>query len=157
MANAKISALAAGTAPAGTEVLPGVQSAATVKFTINQLLSIQAGRVGINATEITVSRDLTAADFDAGPVFVINAAGVVAITVPTVAAMALPSTTGQIRYIAFYVKGAGIPTFAGKTGSTILNGTAGTTTVLPLGGAPVRYGHYVLTQAEAGSDSWSLE
>jgi hypothetical protein len=118
--------------------------------------NVDAGLIGIDGTEITSSRDLVSADFD-GSIQVINSASVVAITVPTVATMALTSTPGQVRVIAFYVKGAGIPTFAGKTASTILNGTAGATTVLPLGGAPVRYGHYVLTQADVGSDSWSLE
>lgn len=38
MANVKISALTAGTTPDRTEVIPAVQSAATVKFTIAQIL-----------------------------------------------------------------------------------------------------------------------
>lgn len=38
MANVKISALSAGTTPDRTEVLPAVQGAATVKFTVAQVL-----------------------------------------------------------------------------------------------------------------------
>src|SRR3990167_5047087 len=49
-----VSALTAATAPDGTEVLPIVQSGATVKATITQLLTslvdISGPRVGVNAT-----------------------------------------------------------------------------------------------------------
>lgn len=119
------------------------------------------GILALDGTDITASRDLTAADFD-GAVMSINAAGVVAITVPTVAAMSLAATSGNVRTIAFFVEGAGIPTFAGATASTSINGTAGTTTVLPgssagVGGAaPVRYQFYILTQTTVGGDGWSL-
>lgn len=113
------------------------------------------GLIGANGTDVTSSRDLTSADF-VGTVLRINAAGSVAITVPTVAAMSLAATSGQLRVIAFEVVAAGIPTFAGKTASTTINGTAGTSTVLPLGGAPVQYGFYVLTQLAVGGNDWSL-
>ncbi len=113
------------------------------------------GRVGVGGTDITASRALTSADFD-GTVRRINSASVVAVTVPTVASMTLPATTGQLRAVAFQVTGAGIPTFSGATSSTTINGTAGTTTVFPIGGAPVRYGFYVLTQLAVGGDDWSL-
>lgn len=113
------------------------------------------GLVSVNPTDITASRAITAADF-AGGILRINSAGVVAITLPTVAAMGLAATAGQVRVIAFEVLGGGIPTFAGATASTTINGTAGPTTVLPLGGAPVTNGFYVLTQQAVGADTWSL-
>lgn len=116
----------------------------------------QPGLVGVLGTDVTSSRDLASTDFD-GRILRINSGSVVAITVPTVSAMSLTATAGQLRATAFEIVGAGIPTFAGKTASTTINGTAGTTTVLPLGGAPVRYGHYVLTQLAVGGDDWSLE
>lgn len=117
--------------------------------------STTAGLVTINPADITASRAITAADF-AGGILRINSAGVVAITLPTVAAMALAATAGQARILAFEVLGGGIPTFAGATASTTINGTAGPTTVLPLGGAPVTNGFYVLTQQAVGADTWSL-
>jgi hypothetical protein len=75
------------------------------------------GLVGLDGTDITASRALTSADF-AGSILSINAAGVVAITVPTVSAMSLAATAGKVRACLFYVEGAGIPTFAGATAST---------------------------------------
>lgn len=114
-----------------------------------------AGLATLNPTAVTVSRAITAADFGAG-ILPINAAGVVAITMPTVAAMGVAATAGSVRMLAVEVLGGGIPTFAGATASTIINGTAGPTTVLPLGGAPVTNGIYVLTQQAVGSDAWSL-
>ena len=114
-----------------------------------------AGLATLNPTDITVSRAIAAADFGTG-ILRINSAAVVAITLPTVAAMALAATAGQVRMLAVEVLGGGIPTFAGATASTTINGTAGPTTVLPLGGAPVTNGIYVLTQQAVGSDAWSL-
>ena len=114
------------------------------------------GLVGLNVTDITASRNLAATDFN-GSVTRINSAGVIAITVPLVATMALTATAGQLRVIAFEVLGGGIPTFAGSTAGTSINGTAGTSTVLPLGGNPVTYGIYVLTQTAVGADTWSLQ
>jgi len=116
---------------------------------------VVAGTVAQNAVDITASRALVAADFGTG-VMRINASGVVAITVPTVATMGLAATSGRLRVMAFECFGSGIPTFAGATSSTSINGTAGTTTVLPLGGAPVRYKFVVLTQLAPGADAWSL-
>ena len=116
---------------------------------------VVAGTVAQNAVDITASRALVAADFGTG-VMRINSSGVVAITVPTVATMGLAATSGRLRVMAFECFGSGIPTFAGATSSTSINGTAGTTTVLPLGGAPVRYKFVVLTQLAPGSDAWSL-
>ena len=116
---------------------------------------VVAGTVAQNAVDITASRTLVAADFGTG-VMRINASGVVAITVPTVATMGLAATSGRLRVMAFECFGSGIPTFAGATSSTSINGTAGTTTVLPLGGAPVRYKFVVLTQLAPGADAWSL-
>lgn len=112
------------------------------------------------APEITASRALAATDFGVG-VINLNAAGVIALTVPTVAAMALPSTPGQRRVIGFYFKGAGIPTIAGATSSTKINGTAGTTTVLlgssnGTGGvAPTQWQYAALTQDVIGGDDWT--
>ena len=116
---------------------------------------VVAGTVAQNAVDITASRALVAADFGTG-VMRINASGVVAITVPTVVTMGLAATSGRLRVMAFECFGSGIPTFAGATSSTSINGTAGTTTVLPLGGAPVRYKFVVLTQLAPGADAWSL-
>jgi len=57
MADAKISALPAATTPlAGTEVLPIVQSSATEKVTVQQVLT------GVIITEATTSRVLSASD-----------------------------------------------------------------------------------------------
>lgn len=117
--------------------------------------STTAGLATLNPTAVTVSRAIVAADFGAG-ILTTNSASVVAITLPTVAAMAVVATAGQVRMLAFEVLGGGIPTFAGATASTTINGTAGPTTVLPLGGAPVTNGIYVLTQQAVGSDAWSL-
>lgn len=108
----------------------------------------------LNPTQITASRALTAADFTGG-ILVINAAGVVAITVPTLAVLGL-STAFQWT-AAFRNIGAGIPTFAGATAGTSINGVAGTTTVLPLGGAPVQNGDYLLGTLGVGTDTWNLE
>jgi hypothetical protein len=114
-----------------------------------------AGQITINPTDITASRALTAADFGSG-VIRINAAAAIAITVPTLAAMGLPLTPGKVRTIAFQIEGAGIPTFAGATAATSLNGVAGTTIVPPISGAPVRYQYVVLSQSASGADSWLL-
>ena len=102
-----------------------------------------------------MSRAIAAADFGAG-ILRLNSAAVIAVTLPTVAAMALAVTAGQIRMLAFEVLGGGVPTFAGATASTIINGTAGPATVLPLGGAPVTNGLYLLSQQAVGSDTWTL-
>lgn len=109
-----------------------------------------------SASDITATRALTAADFGFD-VVTINAAGVVAITVPTIAALALASTPGKLRALVFRVTGGGIPTFAGATASTTINGTAGPTTALPLGGAPVTNGYYVLVQQAVGGNAWTLQ
>lgn len=113
------------------------------------------GTVALNPTDITASRAIALADFGSG-LMSINAAGVVAITLPTVAALALPATPGKVRVMAFLIENAGIPTFAGATASTTINGVAGPTTVLPVGGAPKQWQIVVLTQTGVGSDSWSL-
>lgn len=152
-----ISTLAAATDKASID-LP------TVNDPLRSALGAKAdvALVGIGGTEITASRDLTAADFG-GPVLNINSASAVAITVPTVAVMSLTATAGQGRVAAFYIKGAGAVSFAGKTSSTTINGTVGPTTVLPgsyggSGGEAVARGkHYVLTQTDVGADSWTLE
>jgi hypothetical protein len=113
------------------------------------------GTVPLNAVDIAGNRAFAAADFGTG-LLRVNAAGVVAITVPTVAVMGLAATPGKIRVIAFIIFGAGIPTFAGATAATTINGTAGATTVLPVGGAPKQYQIVVLTQTAVGADAWSL-
>lgn len=118
--------------------------------------SVQVGVLDVNATDVTATRALAASDFSTG-VLRINSASVVALTLPTVAALALIATPGKTRTLVFQVIGAGIPTFAGATASTSINGVAGTTTVLPVSGAPLRYGHYVLKQLSVGADAWSLE
>lgn len=110
----------------------------------------------LNGTDITVTRALALADFGAGLIR-LNAAGVIALTLPTVAALALPATPGAVRKLRFLVAGAGIPTFAGATAGTSINGVAGATTVLPLGGAPVSGGIYTLTQRSVGADVWTLQ
>lgn len=115
-----------------------------------------AGLASLNAADITSSRALASTDFGTG-IIRLNAAGVIAITVPTVASMGLAATAGKLRVIAFEVLGGGIPTFAGATSSTSINGTAGTTTVLPLGGAPVTFQVLVLMQTAAGADTWTLQ
>jgi hypothetical protein len=113
------------------------------------------GLTAINPVDITASRALTAADFGTG-IIRINAGAAIAITVPTLAVMGLPLATGLVRIIAFQIEGAGIPTFAGATGATSINGTAGPTLVPPISGAPVRYQYVVLSQAASGSNSWLL-
>jgi hypothetical protein len=113
------------------------------------------GQLPINATDITASRALTAADFGTG-IIRINSAGVVAITVPTLAAMGLPLTPGFVRTIAFEIVGVGIPTFAGATASTSINAVNGPTTVLPVNGAPKQHQYVVLSQRASGADAWLL-
>lgn len=125
----------------------------TVDYSVNAALSL--GAATENPTQITATRALTAADFGQG-VITINAAGVVAITVPTLAAMGLSSLPGKTRYIAFRVLGGGIPTFAGATSSSTINGTVGPTTVTPVGGAPVTYDIVMLEQTAPNSDTWAL-
>ena len=113
------------------------------------------GQLTINGTDITTSRALTAADFGTG-IIRVNAAGVVAITVPTLAAMGLPLTPGKVRTIAFQLQGAGIPTWAGATASTSINGIAGPTVSAPVAGTPLQRQYVVLSQAASGSDAWLL-
>lgn len=111
----------------------------------------------VNPSDITASRALTAVDFTFDVVR-INAAGVVAITIPTIAAMtSLAGSPGQIRALVFQVLGGGVPTFAGATAATTINNTAGPTTVLPLGGTPVTNGFYVLIQQSVGGNAWTLQ
>lgn len=112
--------------------------------------------IDLNPVDIAATRALTAADFGTGIVRLNSSSSAIALTLPTVAAMALSATAGKVRTIIFEVIGTIIPTFAGATASTSINGVAGATTVLPLGGAPVQYGLYMLTQTAVGSDSWSL-
>jgi hypothetical protein len=134
----------------------GATSTLTVYTPITAYVLTSGGTIGVQAAEATASRALVADDF-ADKVLSINSAGVVALTVPTVALLGLSATPGCLRVAAFQVTGAGIPTFAGATAATTINGTAGTSTVLPLGGAPVQYGHYTLTQLAVGGNDWSLE
>lgn len=117
--------------------------------------TLPGSTLDLNGTSITSTRAIAASDFGTG-IVVLNSGSVIALTLPTVASMSLAATTGRVRQIIFYVAGAGIPTFAGATSSTSINGTAGTSTVLPLGGAPVQYGYYVLVQTAVGADTWSL-
>lgn len=114
------------------------------------------GTMPLNGTDITASRALTAADFIGGMIRLNHATVAIAITVPTVAAMSLPATTGRVRTLTFLVEGAAIPTFAGATASTTLNGVAGTTTVTPISGTPVRYGTVTLMQRAVGGNDWVL-
>ena len=118
--------------------------------------SVQIGVTDLNATDVISSRAIALADFSSG-VLRVNSAIAVAITLPTVASLALVSTPGKVRSLVFQVIGLGIPTFAGATAGTSINGIAGPTTVLPARGAPVQYGHNTLTQLSVGSDLWSLE
>ena len=153
---ATISPTAGASYSAGTSVarLIGLDHSLTANTWI--VTSVQVGVLDVNGTDITATRAIAESDFGAG-VLRINAAGVVALTLPTVASLAFTATPGKVRVLLLQVIGAGIPTFAGATASTTINGVAGPTTVLPVGGAPVRYGHYVLTQLSAGADAWSLE
>ena len=118
--------------------------------------------VDLNPVDITASRAITGADFGTG-IIRLNSAAVIALTLPTVAAMGLAATAGKVRTMIFECIGAGVPTFAGATASTVINGTAGTTTVLPQsvagvgGAAPTQYQYVVLTQTAVGSDTWSLQ
>ena len=73
-------------------------------------------------------------------------------TLPTVASMGL---AGSGNVMPIQMMGTGVPTFAGATSSTTINGVAGTTTVLPTSGAPVQYGILLLTQI-GSSDAWVL-
>lgn len=116
-------------------------------------------------TDITASRALIAADFLAGVIRLNHATVVIAIAVPTVASMGLPATPGRVHTLTFLVEGAAIPTFAGATASTTINGTAGTTTVFPGswagtgGAAPARGNVVTLMQRVAGGagDDWILQ
>ena len=114
------------------------------------------GVISQNPTDITASRLLVAGDFGTG-ILRINSASAVALTLPTVAAMGLPATPNKLRTIAFEIFGAGLPTFAGSTAATSVNGVAGPSVGLPLGGTPKRYQFLVLTQLAPGSDAWSLQ
>lgn len=108
-----------------------------------------------NAADIAGSQAITAAMFGTG-IIRINTASVAAITLPTIAAMGLAATPGRVRIMAFELYGSGIPTFAGATSATSINGVVGPTVVTPLNGAPLRYQFVVLTQLAPGSDAWSL-
>ena len=113
------------------------------------------GTVGLFNTDYTNARVIAAADFGSG-VIRLNSGSAFAVTLPTLATMSLAATPGLLRSITFLIVGAGIPTFAGTTASTTINGTAGTATVLPVGGAPVQYQFVTLTQTAVGSDAWVL-
>ena len=108
------------------------------------------GQVPVS-TAVGTSRPLSAVDFDQG---VMPLTAAITITVPSIASMALPSTPGKLRVLAFQITSAGIPTFVAGVGVTI-NGTTNAT-VLPLNGAPRRYQFVVLTQMSPDSDFWSL-
>lgn len=110
----------------------------------------------VNPVDVTASRALTAADFGFD-ILRVNAAGVVALTLPTMAALALAATPGQVRALVIENVGAGIPTFAGATSSTTINAVAGPTTVLPLGGAPVTGGYYALVEKAVAGNDWTLQ
>jgi hypothetical protein len=140
--------------------VPAFNQDITNKLYVDQAISAALtggipGTVALNPVDITASRALVAADFGTGIVR-INSASVVAITLPTVATMALAATPGKVRTMAFQIEGAGIPTFAGATGSTTINGIAGPTVSAPVSGAPVRYQYVVLTQRAVGSNDWTL-
>ena len=117
--------------------------------------TVVAGTVAQNPVDITTSKALVAGDFGTG-VLRVNSSSVVAITVPTVAALGLAATAGRIRVVPFELYGTGIPTFAGLNSSTTINGTAGPSTAVPLGGTARRYQFLVLSQLAPGSDAWSL-
>ena len=125
---------------------------------LNTALNAKAtvGKVS-RAADVTATRAIAASDFGAG-IMPINAAGVVALTLPTVASMDL---TGSGNVLPIQVMGTGIPTFAGATASTTINGVAGMTTVLPgsvdgVGGAaPIKYQIYVFTQV-GSTDNWTF-
>ena len=108
------------------------------------------GQVPVS-TAVGTSRPLSAVDFDQG---VMPLTAAITITVPSIASMALPSTPGKLRVLAFQITSAGIPTFVAGVGVTI-NGTTNAT-VLPLNGAPRRYQFVVLTQMSPDADFWSL-
>ena len=114
------------------------------------------GQVAVDTVDTTASRDLTATDFGSG-IIRLNSSGVIAVTVPTLVAMGLAPVAGSLYIAAFEVVGGGIPTFAGKTAATTVNGVAGPIPVNPLFGAPVTYGIYILMQTGNSDDDWSLQ
>jgi hypothetical protein len=113
------------------------------------------GQLTISPTDITASRALTAADFGVG-IIRVNAGAAIALTLPTLAAMGLPLTPGKVRTIAFEIIGAGIPTWAGATAATSINGVNGPTVAQPVAGTPLQYQYVVLSQAASGADAWLL-
>lgn len=106
----------------------------------------------VQTADITSGRAFTAADFlsSRGGILQINSGSVLAFTMPTVASMSL---AGSGNILMLKVKGAGIPTVAGATSSTTVNGVVGTSTVNPAGGAAVQYGTYIIEQVGT-SDVW---
>ena len=102
MANTKISALTSATTPlAGTEVLPIVQSGATVKVAVSNLT---AGRA-ISATQITLS---------AGNVILANGYGIDFSATPG---------TGTSELLADYEEGAWTPVLSDGTNNATMSGS----------------------------------
>jgi hypothetical protein len=110
------------------------------------------GVVGVNASnDITGSRALAAADFDGNVRRVTSAA---TLTIPTIATMGLSATPNQLRTIGFLnLSTLGFSVASGVT----VNGVAGPASVAPIGGAPVGYGFYTLTQTAVGANTWALQ
>jgi hypothetical protein len=114
------------------------------------------GLVAVNTNnDIVGTRSLAASDFD-GSIRRINGSGTITVTLPTIASMGLSATAGKLRTIGFLNLGLGTLVFAAASGVTI-NATSGPATVNPLGGAPVAYGFYTLTQLSVGGNAWSLQ
>lgn len=123
-------------------------------YQVDPIIPAAGGASGVvsRAADVVAARAFAKSDFGVG-IVPINSASILAFTLPTVASMGL---TGSGNVLFLQVMGTGIPTVAGATSSTTINGTAGTATVNPLSGAPVQYGIYVLTQI-GSTDGWTFE
>lgn len=147
-----------GESTGGSTTFAGLSDAATVNLPatngpLGTALAAKGDKGKVTrAADVTASRDIAAADFTAG-IMPVNAAGAVALTLPTAAAMTL---AGSGNVLAIQLMGAGTVTIAGKTSSTTINGVAGPTVVAPADGALVRYGSPALLMQIGSTDAWTL-
>lgn len=111
MANTKISALATAAGLAGTETVPIVQSAATVKATVTVLAAAPVAK----NSQVGTAYTLVLAD--AGKVIEMNNAAANTLTVPANATAAFAIGTR----VTVFQQGAGLTTIAAAAGVTILS------------------------------------
>lgn len=150
MADIKISQLPPASALTGTEVLPVVQSGATVKTSVNSVLANTQATLVSGSNIKTVSGASLLGSGDVGPIGV--AYGGTGQTTYTNGQLLIGNTTGNTLTKAALTPGPGISIVNGSGSITISNTAAGTPTLNVVTGttqAATAGNHYVLTNVAA--------